>query len=136
MLALLNGFWVLFSTHLGNTDVLIRTVTDMIWAGSPRVRAWRRGNASSVYYIALFVFTVWGLWAINWGTAMALFKVGANIGGLILALAGFQVLRVNTRFLPKELQPPLWRKLALAACSVFYGSMFAIVVSSQLRQLF
>ena len=132
LLALLNGFWVLFSTHLGNTDVLIRTVTDMIWAGSPRVRAWRRGNASSVYYIALFVFTVWGLWTINWGTAMALFKVGANIGGLILGVAGFQVLRVNTRFLPNELQPPLWRKLALAACSVFYGAMFSIVVWSQL----
>ena len=132
LLALLNGFWVLFSTHLGNTDVLIRTVTDMIWAGSPRVRAWRRGSVSSVYYTALVVFTVWGLSAINWGTAMALFMVGANIGGLILALAGFQVLRVNTRFLPKELQPPLWRKLALAACSVFYGSMFAIVVSSRL----
>ena len=132
LLALLNGFWVLFSTHLANTDVLIRTVTDMIWAGSPRVRAWRRGNVSSIYYTALFVFTAWGLSAINWGTAMALFKVGANIGGLILGVAGFQVLRVNTRFLPRELQPPLWRKLALAACSVFYGTMFSIVVWSQL----
>ena len=75
----------------------------MIWAGSPRVRAWRRGNVSSVYYTALVVFTVWGLWAVNWGTAMALFKVGANIGGFILAVAGLQVLRVNTRFLPKKL---------------------------------
>ena len=103
----------------------------MIWAGSPRVRTWRRGNVSSVYYTALFVFTAWGLSAVNWGTAMALFKVGANIGGLILGLAGFQVLRVNTRFLPKEIQPSLSRKLALAACSVFYGTMFTIVVWSQ-----
>ena len=29
VLALLNGFWILFSTHLGNTDLLVRTVTDL-----------------------------------------------------------------------------------------------------------
>ena len=27
---LLNGFWILFSTHLGNTDVLVRTVPDTL----------------------------------------------------------------------------------------------------------
>src|SRR5581483_7416784 len=35
-LALINGFWILFSTHLGNTDVLVRTTADILWASSPR----------------------------------------------------------------------------------------------------
>jgi hypothetical protein len=39
----------------------------------------------------------------------------------ILAIAAIQILRVNTRFLPKELQPPMWRKIGLVACGVFYG---------------
>ena len=44
MLALLNGFWVLFSTHLGNTDILMRSVTDIIWAANPKARRWRGGK--------------------------------------------------------------------------------------------
>ena len=37
-LGLLNGFWILLSTHLGNTDVLVRVVTDTLWTASRRVR--------------------------------------------------------------------------------------------------
>lgn len=132
MLALLNGFWVLFSTHLGNTDLLMRTVTDIIWAASPKARRWRGGNVSTIYYTGLAVFTVWGAFAINWGTAMELFKVSANIAGLILAIGAVQILRVNTRFLPKELQPPLWRKIAMVVIALIYTGMFVVVVRSQI----
>jgi len=132
MLTLLNGFWVLFSTHLGNTDLLMRSVTDIIWAASPKARRWRGGNVSAIYYTGLAVFTLWGAFAINWGTAMELFKMSANIAGLILAIGSVQILRVNTRFLPKELQPPLWRKIAMVAIALIYTGMFAIVVRSQI----
>ena len=131
-LALFNGFWVLFSTHLGNTDILVRTVTDMIWAASPRARQWRGGSVRSIYYSALFGFSIWGAFAINWGTAMDLFKIMANIAGFVLALAAVQILRVNTRFLPKELQPPLWRKVAMVLVTVIFSGMFAVVVWSLL----
>ena len=30
-LTLFNGFWILFKTQLGNTDILVRTVTDAVW---------------------------------------------------------------------------------------------------------
>ena len=131
-LALFNGFWVLFSTHLGNTDILIRAVTDIIWAASPRARQWRGGSVRSIYYTALFGFSIWGAFAINWGTAMDLFKIMANIAGFVLALAAVQILRVNTRFLPKELQPPLWRKVVMVLVTVIFSGMFAVVVWSQL----
>ena len=38
-LTLFNGFWILFKTQLGNTDVLVRTTADAVWMAHPRVRA-------------------------------------------------------------------------------------------------
>ena len=43
-LTLFNGFWILFKTQLGNTDILVRTITDAVWMSSPRARAWRIGH--------------------------------------------------------------------------------------------
>ena len=40
-LGLLNGFWILFSTHLGNTDILVRTITDVTWVASSRMQIGR-----------------------------------------------------------------------------------------------
>jgi hypothetical protein len=132
-LALLNGFWILFSTHLGNTDILVRTITDIFWVASRRARAWRGGGVTAIYYSLLFGFTIWGAVAVNWGNAMSLFKAIAAVAGFVLALAAVQVLLVNTRLLPKELQPPLWRKAALIACALFYSFMTGVVVWDQIR---
>lgn len=131
-LALLNGFWVLFSTHLGNTEILVRMTTDIAWAGSPSVRAWANNNVRSLYYTLFVVFTLWGMFVVNWGSAMDLLKLLGNIAGFVLAVSSIQILVVNTRLLPKELQPPLWRKLALVACAIFYGTLFVAVLRSQL----
>jgi len=101
-LALLNGFWILFSTHLANTDCLSRTVCDLLWTGFPRVQRW---DASRLYAVLLVVFTLWGFLAVNFGDIRRL----------------FEILRVNTRFLPREIRPPRWRQLGLVLCSLFYG---------------
>ena len=135
-LALLNGFWILFSTNLGNTDLLVRTITDIIWIGSHRARAWRGGDIRRIYYTLLFGFAVWGMIAVNWANAMSLFKIIANMAGLVLAIAAIQVLRVNSKLLPAELQPPLWRKAALVLCSLFYWTFSLIVFWSQIKTLF
>jgi hypothetical protein len=47
--------------------------------------------------------------------------MGANIAGLILIISSLHVLRINTRFLPKELRPPLWRRAALVFVALFYS---------------
>ncbi len=128
ILALLNGFWILFSTHMGNTDILIRTITDIIWVGSNKARKWQGGDIRKIYYGLLVGFTVWWMIAVNWGNAMTLFKFLANVAGFVLAIAGIQVLMVNTRLLPRELQAPMWRKAALVLCSVFY-TIISIMVA-------
>ena len=50
-----------------------------------------------------------------------LFKVLANIAGFVLVVAGIQILRVNRRFLPPAVRPPLWREAGLLLCVAFYA---------------
>jgi len=135
-LALLNGFWILFSTHLGNTDILIRTLTDIIWVGSRKARSWRGGDIRKIYYGLLLIFTVWGMIAVNWKDAMGLFKILANIAGVVLAISSIQILFVNTKLLPTALQPSAWRKAALVMCSLFYATLAVMVFWSQVKSYF
>ena len=43
-LTLFNGFWILFKTQLGNTDILVRTITDALWMSSQKARDVRVGG--------------------------------------------------------------------------------------------
>jgi hypothetical protein len=131
-LGLLNGFWILFSTHLGNTDTLVRTVTDITWTASSRVRQWR-GGVAKLYYALLIGFSLWGAAAVWMNTPMEWFKVLGTMAGLIMALASVQVLVVNTRLLPPELRPGWLRRAGLVACALFYGAFSAAVVVEQFR---
>lgn len=129
-LALLNGFWVLFSTHLGNTDILVRIVTDTLSASNSKQQSGKGINVSKLYYVLLAIFTVWGLFAVHWGHAMTLFKILGVVAGPVLAIAAIQILIVNTKLLPVELRPPIWRRVALVTCSLFYGSLSAALLWS------
>jgi hypothetical protein len=129
-LTLFNGFWLLFKTQLGNTDILVRTVTDVFWMSSPRARAWR-GGIRSVYYGILVLFSVWCVIVLKIASPFQLFKLLANMAGLVLAIAGVQIFLVNRRFLPKALRPPRWREGLLLACSAFYA-FFAFFVFKSL----
>jgi hypothetical protein len=126
VLALLNGFWILFSTHLGNTDSLVRVVTDIVWIG--KKREWDAGNVRRLYYSLLLVFTIWGMITTRWGTAMTLFSALGIVASLVLAMGAIQILLVNTRLLPPELRPPWWRRIALLICAAFYAAMFIAVI--------
>lgn len=125
VLMLINGFWILFSTHLGNTDTLVRTLCDIGWSGIPAIRRW---SISRVYAVTLLVLTVWGLISIHLGNVLDLFKILGMVASPVMALAAVQILRVNRRFLPAAAQPPLWRRIALATCALVYGLITAVVV--------
>lgn len=133
VLGLLNGFWVLFSTQLGNLDGLTRTVADICWASWPNVR---RRQASRLYAALLLAFTVWGVIALAIGeNALQLFKILGIVAGPILSVAAVQILRVNTRFLPPPLRPPLWRRIGLLACAAFYGAISILLLADLVRSL-
>ncbi|MFO1092879.1 MAG: hypothetical protein U0992_06120 [Planctomycetaceae bacterium] len=123
-LSLLNGFWILYSTHLGNTDTLVRTLCDLGWAGVPAIRRWPIGR---VYAVILIVLTVWGLISIHLGDVLQLFKILGSLANPVLALAAIQIWRVNRRFLPPAARPPLWRQAGLLLTALAYGAVTVIV---------
>jgi hypothetical protein len=55
----------------------------------------------AVYYGILRLFSVRAVLALRMASPFQLFKVLANVAGLVLVIAGLQIFRVNRRFLPK-----------------------------------
>ena len=133
-LTLFNGFWILFKTQLGNTDILVRTITDAVWMSSSRARAWDKG-IRAIYYGILIVFSIWGIFAIRSASPFQLFKILANMAGIVLLVAGVQIFLVNRRFLPAALRAPMWREAGLLLCSAFYAFFAYFVVRDVLRSL-
>ncbi len=133
-LALLNGFWILFSTQLGNTDCLTRICTDTLWAGWPAVR---RQRARRVYLILLMLFAAWGVVTLVKGdSALALFKILGLLASPILAVGAIQILLVNTTFLPVQLRPPLWRRVCLISCGLAYGILAIVSLRAEYQKWF
>ena len=98
-LTLFNGFWILFKTQLGNTDILVRTITDAVWMSSPQGASGRPAIRRSTTGSCV-IFSVWGVIAIRTASPFQLFKILANMAGIVLAIAGVQIFLVNRRFLP------------------------------------
>ena len=125
-LTLLCGFWILFSTQLGIVDGLPRATTDILWSASPRLR--RGGDVRRVYYGVLAVFAIWGCIGLNLARPITLIIIGANAAAFIFVVEAIHTLVVNRKFLPRELQPPLWREACLVLCSLFYGAFLSIAI--------
>jgi len=124
------GAWILFKTQLDCVEGMTRSITDILWTGSGRVRAWRGGDVRAVYYVVLAVVVVWGVIALRLGKPMMLLKMGANIAGGIFVIASLHLLYLNTRVLPVALRPPTWRRVALVGMALFYGFFVTLVTRS------
>jgi hypothetical protein len=115
------GAWLLFKTQLDLTEALVRAITDILWTGSRRVRAWRGGDVRFVYYTVLIVAAAWGIVALRLAQPIILLQIAANVAGVVFVVATLHLLYVNTTFLPRELRPSRTRCGVLVAMSLFYG---------------
>jgi hypothetical protein len=115
------GVWLLFKTQLDILEGMVRAVTDILWTGSRRLRAWRGGDVRAVYYAVLAAVVLWGVVALRLAQPIVLLQLGANVGGAIFIVASLHLLYVNTRLLPPRLRPPRWRRAALVGMALFYG---------------
>ena len=86
----------------------------------------------AIYYGILLVFSIWGAFVIRSASPFQLFKILANMAGIVLAIAGVQIFLVNRRFLPPAVRPALWREAGLLACSAFYAFFAFFVIRSLL----
>jgi hypothetical protein len=120
-LVALMGAWMLFKTQLDILEGTVRAVTDILWTGSKRVRHWSDGDVRVVYYSVLAGIVVWGLIASGLAQPIVLLQLGANMAGIVFVVSALHVLYINTTLLPREIQPPLWRRVALVLLALFYG---------------
>jgi hypothetical protein len=127
------GAWLLFKTQLDNLEGMVRAISDILWTGSRRVRAWRGGDVRAVYYSVLAILVVWGLIAMQLAQPIVLLQLGANIAGLIFIIAAPHLLYINTRLLPPHVRPPMWRRVALIVMTLFYGFFVALSFGSLMR---
>ncbi len=121
VLALLS-VWILFKAQLDILEATVRSITDILWSASARLRAWRGGDVRAVYFGVLAVVVGWGLFALGLTQPIVLLQAAANVAGVVMTLAPLHILRVNTTLLPEALRPSRARQAALCAMAVFYGS--------------
>jgi hypothetical protein len=124
------GAWILFKTQLDSLEGMTRAITDILWTGSRRIRGWRGGDVRAVYYVVLAAIVVWGIIALRLAQPIVLLQIGANVAGVIFIISALHLLYVNTRLLPLGLRPPMWRRVALLAMTVFYGFFVALWLRS------
>jgi hypothetical protein len=124
------GAWILFKTQLDNLEAMVRPITDILWTGSPRVRAWRGGDVRAIYYSVLGVVVLWGMLALRLVQPFFLLQVGANVAGFTFIVSSLHLLYINTRLLPVELRPPLWRRVSLVTMALFYSVFVFLSIAS------
>jgi len=69
----------------------------------------------------LIVVSLWGVVALRLTQPIVLLALSANMAGIVFIISALHLLYVNTRLLPTELRPPMWRRCALIALALFYG---------------
>lgn len=129
-LALLNGFWILFSTQLANTDTLVRTITDIVWLRTSWSKKIRSIKVRLLYFGILVIYTLWGVVAVGLVPPLTLFKIMANLGAPVMILGGTHLLLVNRRFLPPALRPSWVSQLMIVLCVLFYSFFLIWLVRS------
>jgi hypothetical protein len=124
------GAWLLFKTQLDILEGMVRAITDILWTGSRRVRAWRDGDVRAVYYTVLLVAVLWGIFALRVAQPIILLRLAANVAAVVFVIASLHLLYINTRLLPLQLRPPMWRCAGLIAMACFYGFFVTLSLSS------
>jgi hypothetical protein len=124
------GAWILFKTQLDIVEGMVRSITDILWTGSRRVRSWRSGDVRAVYYSVLVAVALWGIFALRLAQPIILLKLAANVASVVFVVASLHLLYINTKLLPRAVRPPVWRRLGLLAMALFYGFFVVLSLSS------
>ena len=134
-LTLLNGFWILFSTQLGVVDTFARTVTDIAWSASPRVRSATGEDVRKVYYSLLFIYAIFGMWAISQAQPFTLIVIGAFIAGFNFVILGIHTIIVQYKFLPREIRMPRWRAGVIVAMVLMFTFFTVLGIKSRWQDI-
>lgn len=133
--AVLAGFWIFFSTQRGVAEGFTRSVTEILWTGSDRARAWAGERPARLYHGVLGAFAVAGGAALTLGDPLKLVLIGANVGAVGFVMLSAHTLWANRRLLPRALRPSLWREALVVAGGLFFAGLVARVLARPLDVL-
>ncbi|MDQ3947173.1 MAG: Nramp family divalent metal transporter [Actinomycetota bacterium] len=121
-IALLAGFFVLFSTQLGIFEALVRNATDAANTNA-RLRTAIAGDPRRFYYPFMVVLVIVIAVVLTTFQPINLVRNSANISNGAALVYPFVLIYLN-RQLPRAARPPKWTYAALMANFVFFGFLF------------
>jgi Mn2+/Fe2+ NRAMP family transporter len=123
---LLVAFWVLFSSQIGVADLVTRQITEVIWASSPRARAWAKYDIRRIFYIILIIYIIWGGIVINIGQPLVVAMIAGNIANFAFFVSGIHQLYINHKLLPRYARPSIIKSIIVVLASIFYLVFFIL----------
>jgi len=136
--ALFTGMMVMLPSQMSILDDFARRWTDGLWSSSRRVREHLQAHqVKLIYYAILGCYVVWSfLCASLFSNAPKLMTdFIANFNNLAIGVTSFQLLWVNNRLLPRELQPRWYHNLGVLGCGVFYLGLAALAFAYKIWPL-
>jgi len=125
------GFMVLFSTQLVILELLVRNMTDALFAYSHRFRQWVGQDTRRFYYpFMLVVILLIGIF-IHLALPSDLIVVSGNMSNFAAMLFPLGLMYLNSR-LPRPARITWWSYLVLALNALFFGFFFVNFVVIQL----
>lgn len=139
-LTLFTGFLIIWFTLLQALDHTTRRWTDIMWTSSAKARDAAGGGVQKIYYGIAFAYAIVNCVVLVANTAigatpMAIVLLTAVSQGFATGVTALHTIYVNRRFLPKQIQAPLWREIGLVLCALFYFSMTTLAVYPKVRDL-
>jgi hypothetical protein len=122
-IALLVGFFILFSTQIVVYEMLVRNFVDASYGSSSRFRRFVAGDPRRVYYpfmilllivISLIIFTEAAVGLVNWA---------ANMSNLAALIMPFALMYLISR-LPRPARAKWWSYLILTLVAIYFGFFF------------
>jgi hypothetical protein len=127
-LMLVCGFLVLFPVTITTVDGFLRRWVDIVWTSSGTLRRIEPRHVLRVYYGFLAGYVVMSAVFLSFASPLWLVIVAANVNNFALGLSCLHTLAVNTRLLPRELQPGLGSRLALGASGAYFLGLAALTL--------
>jgi hypothetical protein len=130
------GFFILFSTVVGNLDIAARVAGDSFKIGPLRESTF--WSESKIYLAVIWIQVLFGIFVLLSGITapVLLLSISGMIGGLVLFFSAVLLVRLNRRALPARIQLSGFRLVMLVATAVFYGAFAAFVIFSTARGWF
>lgn len=127
-LVLLVSFLILAPNQIHSVDQIARRWTDIIWVTSARTRRLEDHKVKYLYYGIMFLYGIWGLFALWFFNPLQMAKLGSVLMNVALGATALHTLYVNRTLLPRELQGNWFIRAGVLGCGIFFLGITVVVL--------